>query len=104
CTPPAPARRYPLSLHAALPISVLASLGILAVAVALLYGWYRSDLAAARQRIASGSELAQTACGTIEYAVVGEGPAVLLGHGAGRSGEHTAELQSPTQILCPLLL
>lgn len=70
-------------------VSVLASLGVLAVAAALLYGWYRSDLAAARQRIATGSEVAQTACGPIEYAMVGEGPAVLMLHGAGGGFDQT---------------
>jgi len=43
-----------------------AKISVLAAAAALLYGWYRADLAAARQRIASGSEVAQTPCGAIE--------------------------------------
>jgi pimeloyl-ACP methyl ester carboxylesterase len=69
--------------------SVLASLGVLAAAAALLYGWYRGDLAAARLRIATGSEVAQTACGAVEYAAAGEGPAVLLLHGAGGGFDQT---------------
>lgn len=44
---------------------------------------YRHDLEAARQRIDSGSRLADTRCGPIEYAVAGEGPPLLVVHGAG---------------------
>ncbi len=43
---------------------------------------YRHDLDAAQQRIASGSQVADTPCGPIEYAIAGEGPPVLLVHGA----------------------
>jgi 2-hydroxy-6-oxonona-2,4-dienedioate hydrolase len=60
---------------------VAASLVILAAA------WvgfdYSRDIADARARIASGSEVAQTACGPIEFAQKGSGPAVLVVHGAG---------------------
>jgi pimeloyl-ACP methyl ester carboxylesterase len=51
--------------------------------VAVIYANYRGDIAQARQRIASGSKIAQTSCGPIEYAVAGEGPPVLVIHGAG---------------------
>jgi pimeloyl-ACP methyl ester carboxylesterase/predicted enzyme related to lactoylglutathione lyase len=44
---------------------------------------YRADITAARMRIASGSELAQTPCGPIEYATTGDGPPLLVIHGAG---------------------
>jgi pimeloyl-ACP methyl ester carboxylesterase len=47
------------------------------------YFSYENELRVARERIAHGSRLAQTACGPIEYAVAGEGPAVLVVHGAG---------------------
>jgi pimeloyl-ACP methyl ester carboxylesterase len=55
----------------------------LAVVVALAWPSYRRDLDEARARATSGSEMAQTACGPIEYAALGSGPAVLLVHGAG---------------------
>jgi pimeloyl-ACP methyl ester carboxylesterase/predicted enzyme related to lactoylglutathione lyase len=44
---------------------------------------YRADIAAARQRIATGSLIADTRCGPIEYAGRGEGPPILVVHGAG---------------------
>lgn len=57
------------------------------LAAVLLAGWayvqYRSDLVTARQALAAGSRIADTACGPIEYATTGAGPAVLVIHGAG---------------------
>lgn len=44
---------------------------------------YRRDMRRARERIATGSLIAHTPCGPIEYAAAGEGPAVLIAHGAG---------------------
>lgn len=63
-------------------------LGVAAVAAILAAGtWvataYARDLAAARERVAQGSSLAHTPCGPIEYAQAGQGPAVLVVHGAG---------------------
>src|SRR6185437_10724401 len=43
---------------------------------------YGRDLEAARLRIASGSQVADTRCGPIEYAIQGEGPPLLVVHGA----------------------
>ena len=44
---------------------------------------YRNDIRRARARIATGSKILQTAAGPIEYAEAGEGPPVLVIHGAG---------------------
>ena len=44
---------------------------------------YGRDLKAAQARIASGSQVADTPCGPIEYAERGDGPPVLVVHGAG---------------------
>ncbi len=44
---------------------------------------YQRDIQTARARVSSGSQIAQTACVPIEYAVVGEGAPVLVVHGAG---------------------
>jgi len=71
--------RVPAVRRAALGSAVFVGAAI----VAVVWMKYQHDLAAARQRIATGSEVAQTPCGAVEYAVVGEGPAVLLVHGAG---------------------
>lgn len=56
---------------------------ILLVPLSLLAVLYSRDIRAARERVATGSALAETACGSIEYAVIGAGPPVLLIHGAG---------------------
>jgi 2-hydroxy-6-oxonona-2,4-dienedioate hydrolase len=56
---------------------------LLAIGASIVVAAYRADLARARERIAGGGELLETKCGPIEYASVGEGPAVLLVHGAG---------------------
>jgi len=44
---------------------------------------YRRDLRRARARIACDSRIAQTTLGPIEYSSAGEGPPVLVVHGAG---------------------
>jgi pimeloyl-ACP methyl ester carboxylesterase len=53
--------------------------GVLAFTIAA----YRRDLGRAREGASAGSRVAETSCGPIEYASVGEGPAILLVHGAG---------------------
>lgn len=59
-------------------------LGLALAGVALwIYSSYQRDLRHAQARIAHGSQLAQTACGPIEFASAGSGPAVLVVHGAG---------------------
>lgn len=45
--------------------------------------FYQRDIQQARHRVSSGSQIAETACGPIEYAVTGDGPPVLVVHGAG---------------------
>jgi pimeloyl-ACP methyl ester carboxylesterase len=50
---------------------------------ALAYMSYQRDIREARERISNGSQIAQTPCGPIEYAVAGDGPPVLVVHGAG---------------------
>lgn len=44
---------------------------------------YRRDLEIARARISRDSRIARTSRGTIEYAILGDGPPVLVVHGAG---------------------
>jgi len=45
--------------------------------------FYQRDIESARNRVANGSTIAQTPCGPIEYAMAGDGPPVLVIHGAG---------------------
>ncbi len=49
----------------------------------LVYVNYQSDIRQARERILVGSQIVDTPCGATEYAVVGNGPPVLVVHGAG---------------------
>jgi len=64
------------------PVAVLAAL-LLAGLATLTYTGYQRDIREARQRIATGSRIAHTACGPIEYAEAGAGAPVLVVHGAG---------------------
>jgi 2-hydroxy-6-oxonona-2,4-dienedioate hydrolase len=54
-----------------------------ALALVLVLHAYEPDLRTARARIATGSHIAQTRCGPIEYASIGSGPTLLFVHGAG---------------------
>lgn len=58
-------------------------LGVALVGLSLLTYFYQRDLRAARERTSAGSQIAQTPCGSIEYAVAGNGPPLLIAHGAG---------------------
>lgn len=51
--------------------------------VMLVYANYQRDIRQARKRISVGSQIAETPRGSIEYAVLGDGPAVLVVYGAG---------------------
>lgn len=62
-------------------IRVIVALLVLALS-AWTYAGYRKDIDPARARAASGSRIARTLCGPIEYATAGEGPAILVVHGA----------------------
>jgi 2-hydroxy-6-oxonona-2,4-dienedioate hydrolase len=55
---------------------------------------YRQDLSAARERLASGA-IADTSCGPIEYAASGDGPPVLVVHGAGGGFDQGLMLAAP---------
>jgi pimeloyl-ACP methyl ester carboxylesterase len=57
---------------------------------------YRRTIRLAYGRISTGSEIAETRCGPIEYAVAGAGPPVLSVHGAGGGFDQGLELaESP---------
>ena len=65
-------RRVALWLFAALVVGAIAS-----------YLAYARDLRATRDRLAAGSQIVATRHGPIEYTTWGEGPPVLVIHGAG---------------------
>ena len=50
---------------------------------AILYAGYRQDLASARERLQAARTVVDTPCGPMEYAVRGDGPPILVVHGAG---------------------
>ena len=68
---------------------------VLASISALVYQEYRRDLQEAWQRVSSGSQIALTSCGPIEYAVHGDGPPVLVVHGAGGGYDQGLALAEP---------
>jgi pimeloyl-ACP methyl ester carboxylesterase len=75
-----PARRLGAERLAGSAAALL--LGAAVIASVRLYGRYQADLARARRRLAAaGSQVAETACGPIEYATAGEGTSVLEVHG-----------------------
>ena len=74
----------------------LTIVGILILSLAaLIYISYRRDLNRARFRISSGSHIVNTTSGLIEYADVGEGPPVLVIHGAGGGFDQGLEIAQP---------
>jgi pimeloyl-ACP methyl ester carboxylesterase len=65
---------------------------VAAVAGAVSYSLYRPAIARARARVATGSRIASTRCGPVEYAEEGSGPPVLVAHGAGGGFDQGLEL------------
>jgi len=65
---------------------------LVAGSAALAYARYRPTLKRAHERISTGSRIAASRCGPIEYAGVGEGPPVLVVHGAGGGFDQGLEL------------
>src|SRR4030095_14130680 len=75
-------------------ISIL--IGLLVVGLCgLAYINYRRDIHQARQRVSTGSRIVHTPCGPIEYAFAGDGPPVLLVHGAGGGYDQGLEIGDP---------
>jgi 2-hydroxy-6-oxonona-2,4-dienedioate hydrolase len=62
---------------------------------AMIFARYRRDIREARRRVSTGSEIAQTPCGPIEYATVGDGPPVLVVHGAGGGYDQGLDFGGP---------
>lgn len=56
---------------------------VLVIPGGLVYQQYQQEMTLAYQRIASGGQTIETACGPIQYTEFGEGPPLLMVHGAG---------------------
>jgi len=67
-------------------------IGIALVAGLLTFVSFQRDIGAARARAAFGSELVETPCGVIEFAVEGDGPPLLMIHGAGGGFDQSLEV------------
>lgn len=72
----------------------MALAGVAASALCVGVG-YRAELAAEVARAAAGSRMAETACGPIEYALLGAGPPLLVIHGAGGGIDQGLDFGAP---------
>jgi pimeloyl-ACP methyl ester carboxylesterase len=63
--------------------------------VGFTYAAYRRDIGRARERVATGSQMARTPCGPIEYASAGNGPPLLIVHGAGGGFDQALPFAAP---------
>jgi 2-hydroxy-6-oxonona-2,4-dienedioate hydrolase len=75
--------------------AALIILGAAATGLIVVTYFYQRDIQQARARVASGSQIAQTPCGPIEYAVAGDGPPVLVVHGAGGGFDQGLDFGKP---------
>ena len=66
--------------------------GLLFGAGGILWFFFERDMEELRSRVATGSEIVQTAYGAIEYAEAGEGPPVLVIHGSGGGFDQGLEM------------
>jgi len=66
-----------------------------AVSLAKVLSSYAADIRQARARIATGAAIVRTPCGPIQYAVAGEGPPVLVIHGAGGGFDQGLDIGAP---------
>ncbi len=70
--------------------------GVLAGRLAgITYRDYHAAIHRARRRVSTGSEIANTPCGPVEYAMAGDGAAVLIVHGAGGGYDQGLEFAKP---------
>lgn len=83
------------SLRTPARTTLLIALGAMIVGLVTVTFLYREDIQEARGRASSGSQIAHTSCGAIEYAVAGDGPPVLVVHGAGGGFDQGLEVSAP---------
>jgi 2-hydroxy-6-oxonona-2,4-dienedioate hydrolase len=75
-------------------VSILAGLLVTGL-FGLAYTSYQRDIHQARKRVSTDSQIVQTPCGPIEYALAGNGPPVLVVHGAGGGYDQGLEFGEP---------
>lgn len=75
-------------------VVLVALCGILA-ALGTVTHFYRVDLQQAHDRVSHGSLITHTPCGPLEYAAAGDGPPVLIVHGAGGGFDQGLEFGGP---------
>jgi pimeloyl-ACP methyl ester carboxylesterase len=63
--------------------------------LAITFVRYRRDIRRARERISTGSRTVETPRGPIEYATAGNGPPILVVHGAGGGFDQAMYLSEP---------
>lgn len=62
---------------------------------AMVYVSYQRNIRQAYERISVGSQVVESPCGTIEYAVAGDGPPVLVVHGSGGGFDQGMDFAAP---------
>ena len=85
------------------PVSriLIAIVGVLLLALAARVYWqYSRDIRAARARVSTGSQVIDTRCGPIEFAVAGNGPALLVIHGFAGGFDQGLEIGQPLIARC----
>lgn len=75
--------------------ALLLALGAVIAALGTATYFYHTAIQEARDRVATGSSIAHTSCGPIEYAVAGDGPPVLVVHGAGGGFDQGLDFGAP---------
>jgi 2-hydroxy-6-oxonona-2,4-dienedioate hydrolase len=82
--------------RARLSLTTLAITGSLIAGLsALTYSHYQKDISRVRERISRGSQMVETPCGPIEFAASGDGPPVLMVHGAGGGYDQGIDFARP---------
>lgn len=67
---------------------LLSAIGVVTIGAGATYWTFTHDMQVMRDRISAGSEIVQTRHGPLEYHVEGNGPPILVVHGAGGGYDH----------------
>jgi len=74
---------------------LLALVTLMLIGAGIIYRAYRHDINVARLHAGTGSQIAETSCGPIEYAVFGDGIPVVVVHGAGGGFDQAVYFATP---------